>query len=133
MKTIRRLYFYLVAAISLEVVLWGLINLLRTMFASGLTFPGADTLAQALALIFVGVPIFAVHWLWAQNASSKDPEEQTAILRAVFLYAVLLMTLIPVVQNLLALINRTVAGGKTTDSRALLLIANPPPLVTATA
>ena len=107
MKTIRRLYFYLVALISLEVVLWGLINLLRTMFASGLTFPGADTLAQALALIFVGLPIFAVHWLWAQRASSKDPEEHAATLRALFLYAVLLMTLIPVVQNLLALINRS--------------------------
>jgi hypothetical protein len=87
MKTIRRLYFYLVAAISLEVVLWGLINLLRTMFASGLTFPGADTLAQALALIFVGVPIFAVHWLWAQKTSARDPEEHSATLRAVFLYA----------------------------------------------
>src|SRR5512140_2685374 len=107
MRSIRRLYFYLVALISLEVVIWGLINLLRTTFSSGLTFPGADTLAQALALILVGVPIFAVHWLWAQNVSAKDPEEHSASLRAVFLYAVLLMTLIPVVQNILALINRT--------------------------
>jgi len=113
MKTIRRLYFYLVALISLEVVIWGLINLLRTMFSSGLTFPGADTLAQALALVFVGVPIFAAHWLWAQKASSRDPEEHAASLRALFLYAALLMTLIPVIQNLLAFINRsliTIAG-----------------------
>jgi hypothetical protein len=116
MKTIRRLYFYLVALISLEVVLWGLINLLRTMFASGLTFPGADTLAQALALIFVGLPIFAVHWLWAQRTSSKDPEEHSATLRALFLYAVLLMTLIPVVQNLLALINRSLIVAAGIDS-----------------
>jgi hypothetical protein len=116
MKTIRRLYFYLVALISLEVVLWGLINLLRTMFSSGLTFPGADTLAQALALIFVGVPIFAVHWLWAQNASAKDPEEHSATLRALFLYAALLMTLIPVVQNLLAFINRTLVVSAGIDS-----------------
>lgn len=107
MRTIRRLYFYLVSLISLEVVIWGLINLLRTIFASGLTFPGADTLAQALALVFVGVPIFAAHWLWAQRASARDPEEASASLRAVFLYATLLGTLIPVVQNLLALINRT--------------------------
>ncbi len=121
MKTIRRLYFYLVALISLEVVLWGLINLLRTMFSSGLTFPGADTLAQALALIFVGVPIFAAHWLWAQNASAKDPEEHSASLRALFLYAALLMTLIPVVQNLLALINRSLVISAGIDSyRAFL-------------
>jgi hypothetical protein len=30
MRTIRRLYFYLVTLISLEVVIWGLVNLLRT-------------------------------------------------------------------------------------------------------
>ncbi|MCX6079502.1 MAG: DUF5671 domain-containing protein [Chloroflexi bacterium] len=116
MKTIRRLYFYLVALISLEVVIWGLINLLRTMFSSGLTFPGADTLAQALALICVGVPIFAAHWLWAQRVSEKDPEEHSATLRALFLYAALLATLIPVVQNLLALINRTLITSAGIDS-----------------
>ncbi|MEI7848151.1 MAG: DUF5671 domain-containing protein [Chloroflexota bacterium] len=121
MKTIRRLYFYLVALISLEVVLWGLINLLRTMFSSGLTFPGADTLAQALALVFVGVPIFAAHWLWAQKASAKDPEELSASLRAVFLYAALLMTLIPVIQNILAFINRSlVLGASIESSRAFI-------------
>ncbi|MEN9563986.1 MAG: hypothetical protein RIR73_2230, partial [Chloroflexota bacterium] len=32
MKTIRRLYFYAVAAISIEVVLWGIIGLLRSIF-----------------------------------------------------------------------------------------------------
>jgi hypothetical protein len=116
MRSIRRLYFYLVALISLEVVLWGLINLLRTIFSSGLTFPGADTLAQALALVLVGVPIFAVHWLWAQNVSAKDPEEHSATLRALFLYAVLLLTLVPVVQNILALINRTLVVTAGIDS-----------------
>ena len=31
MKSIRRLYFYLVAFISIEVVLWGLVGLLRSI------------------------------------------------------------------------------------------------------
>ncbi len=116
MRSIRRLYFYLVTLISVEVVLWGLINLLRTIFSSGLTFPGADTLAQALALIFVGVPIFAVHWLWAQRVSAWDPEEHSASLRAVFLFGILLMTLVPVIQNILALINRTLVVSAGIDS-----------------
>lgn len=113
MRSIRRLYFYLVAAISLEVVLWGLINLLRTTLSTGLVFPGADTLAQALALILVGLPILGLHWNWAQKAAASDPEEHAASLRAFFLYAVLLITLIPAVQNLLAFFNRTlvVAAG----------------------
>ncbi len=119
MRTIRRLYFYLVALISVEVVLWGLINLLRTTLASELAFPGADTLAQALALIVVGMPIFLLHWLWAQRAT-RDPEEHSATLRAVFLYAVLLATLVPVTQNVLAFINRSLVQSAGIDSyRAL--------------
>lgn len=107
MKTIRRLYFYAVAAISIEVVLWGIITLLRSIFNANKVINGASTLAQALSLILVGVPIFLVHWLWAQRVSAKDDEEKTASVRAIFLYGILLGTLIPAVQNLLALINRT--------------------------
>jgi len=105
MKTVRRLYFYAVALISLEVVLWGVIGLLRTV-VNNLSIGSVDALTRALALVLVGVPIFLIHWGWAQNAASRDEEEHTASLRAVFLYAALLGTLVPVVQNLLALINR---------------------------
>jgi hypothetical protein len=107
MKTIRRLYFYLVAIISLEVVVWGVIGLLRSIIRGSDIVNGTEALAQALALIFVGVPIFLFHWLWSQNVSAKDLEEKTASLRAIFLYGTLLATLVPAVQNLFALINRT--------------------------
>jgi hypothetical protein len=107
MKTIRRLYFYAVAIISIEVVTWGVINLLRSIFSADKITNDASTLAGALALIFVGVPIFLIHWLWAQRTSAKDDEEKTASIRAIFFYGILLGTLIPAVQNLLALINRT--------------------------
>lgn len=107
MKTIRRLYFYAVAAISIEVVIWGIISLLRSIFKASEVVNSASTLAQALSLILVGVPIFLVHWLWAQRTSAKDDEEKTASVRAIFFYGVLLGTLIPVVQNLLAFIDRT--------------------------
>lgn len=108
MKTIRRLYFYAIAFISIEVVLWGIIGLLRSVFDQQELTNSASNLASALALIFVGVPIFLIHWSWAQNVSSKETEESSASVRAVFLYGILLGTLIPVVQNLLAFINRTV-------------------------
>ncbi|HEX2990310.1 MAG TPA: DUF5671 domain-containing protein [Anaerolineales bacterium] len=106
MKSIRRLYFYLVAFISIEVVMWGLIGLLRSM-VDDVVSGGADALAQALALILVGVPIFLVHWLWAQRAAAQDEEEQNASLRAIFLHAILLATLIPVAQNILSFIDRS--------------------------
>lgn len=110
MKSIRRLYFYLVALISIEVVLWGLVGLLRSIVDETIS-GGADALAQALALILVGVPIFLIHWLWVQRAAARDEEEKTATLRAVFFYAILLGTLIPVVQNLLSFIDRALVQG----------------------
>ena len=110
MKSIRRLYFYLVAFISIEIVLWGLVGLLRSV-ANDTIAGGADALAQALALILVGVPIFLIHWLWVQRVAASDAEEETAVLRAVFFYAILLATLIPVVQNLLSLIDRALIQG----------------------
>jgi hypothetical protein len=110
MKSIRRLYFYLVALISVEVVLWGLVGLLRSIVNRTIS-GGADALAQALALILVGMPIFLVHWLWAQRSAMRDEEEKTATLRAVFFYAILLATLIPVVQNLLSFIDRALVQG----------------------
>src|SRR5512134_2671736 len=110
MKSIRRLYFYLVAFISIEIVLWGLVSLLRSIVEDTIS-GGADALAQALALILVGVPIFLIHWLWVQRAAARDEEEKTATLRAVFFYAILLATLIPVVQNLLSFIDRALIQG----------------------
>jgi len=110
MKSIRRLYFYLVAFISIEVVLWGLVGLLRSIVDDTIS-GGADALAQALALILVGVPIFLVHWLWVQRAAAREEEEKTATLRAVFFYAILLATLIPVVQNLLSFMDRALIQG----------------------
>ena len=106
MKSIRRLYFYLVALISIEVVLWGLVGLLRSIVDQTIS-GGADALAQALALILVGVPIFLVHWLWAQRAAQRDEEEKTATIRAAFFYAILLGTLIPIAQNLLSFLDRS--------------------------
>jgi hypothetical protein len=95
-----------VALISIEVVLWGLVSLLRSIVDQTIS-GGADALAQALALILVGVPIFLIHWLWAQRSSARDEEEKTATLRAAFFYAILLGTLIPVAQNLLSFIDRS--------------------------
>ncbi len=113
MRSIRRLYFYLVALISLEVVIWGMINLLRTIFAQNVLAPTPNTMAQALALIVVGLLIFPFHWLWAQRMAGQDEEERSAGLRALFLYATLLATLIPITLDVLAIVDRllvTAAG-----------------------
>ena len=105
MKTIRRFYRYLVALISLEVILWGLIDLGRSAVGGELVGSGVNQLARSLALILVGVPVFLLHWLVAQRDARQDEDERTSRLRALFLYGALLATLIPVAQNTLTLVN----------------------------
>ena len=111
MRTVRRLYFYAITLVSLEVVLWGLIGLARSIFSSSDVVSSAtDRLAQALALILVGVPVFGFHWWVVQRDAAHNTEEHASGVRAVFLYAALLGTLIPIVQNILALANRSLLG-----------------------
>jgi hypothetical protein len=120
MRTVRRLYFYAVAIISLEVVLWGLIGLVRVIFSSTVSNT-VESLAQGLALILVGVPVFALHWWAAQRSARGDEEEHASAIRAAFLYGALLGLLIPVVQNLLALVDRAlVSAFGFSSSRAVL-------------
>ena len=135
MRTVRRLYFYAVAFVSLEVVLWGIISLARSIAAGREIGGSVNRLAGALALILVGIPVFLLHWSLAQRSASKEIEERTSRLRAVFLYGTLLATLIPGVQNGLALLNhlwlRTIGlaasqamlGGSQSASDNLIAIA----------
>ncbi len=106
MKTIRRIYFYLVTAISVELLAWGVVNLLRSIFRTGLAGGQSQSLSIGLAQILVSIPIFIVHWLVVQKDAAKSEEEQTSLIRAMYLYGILLGTLVPVVQNILAFVNR---------------------------
>lgn len=106
MRAIRRLYFYLVTFISLEVVMWSVITLARTLFdASSLNNIG-DQIAGGLAFLIVGLPIFLFHWFFIQRDILHDIEERSSRLREIFLYGSYLATLIPIAQNVIALVNR---------------------------
>ena len=107
MRTVRRLYFYAVAFISLEIVLWGMIGLARSIICKGTAVCGvAAILTQGLAAIIVGIPFFGVHWGLAERFARQDPDERASTVRAIFLYGILLGTLIPMVQNMLSLLDR---------------------------
>ena len=106
MKTIRRIYLYLVSAISIELVLWGSIQLLRSILQPDITGVNTQNLSTGIAQVLVSIPIFLIHWFIIQSDVRKSDEERDSILRPIFLYGISLGTLIPVVQNVLALINR---------------------------
>ena len=106
MRTVRRLYFYAVSLVSLEVVLWGLIGLVRSTITPAVVGGAPSRLAQALSLILVGVPVFGIHWYVAQRNAREDMDEHSSGVRAFFLYATLLGVLIPIAQNLVTLVNQ---------------------------
>jgi hypothetical protein len=110
MNSIKRLYIYTVAFISFEVVLWGTIQLARSMVARTEITTAASQVAGALSLILVGLPVFLIHWIIAQRNAAADIEDRSARLRAIFLYGMLLVTLLPMLQNTLALVNRQMAA-----------------------
>jgi hypothetical protein len=108
MRTIRRLYFYLVTFISLEVVIWGAIRLARSAFHTSPDQSQTDLLARGLSLVLAGLPIFLLHWVIVERETARDIEEQNTKLRGVFLYSIQIVTLIPVVQNIIALLSRAI-------------------------
>lgn len=121
MQTVRRLYLYAVTFVSLETVLWGAISLFRSIVGGEGITAGVDRLAGAIALILVGLPVLLLHGWLAQRSALRDIEERASRLRAIFLYGSLLATLIPIVQNILAFVSRSllvVIGGN--PSQALI-------------
>lgn len=97
MQTIRRWYIFLVCAISLNVVAWALIDMLRTFFNADDN--PAFTFALPIAVTIIGLPLYLVHWLWAQRLATNEREEQESLLRQVYLYGMMVGFLIPLLLN----------------------------------
>jgi len=98
MSNVRRGYTYLACIASLEAVAWAVISLLRNLLAPG-KFTSLEDTALQVAAIVVGLPIFLVHWLWAQRLAGRDPEERGAVLRRLYLYGTMATFLGPFIAN----------------------------------
>jgi hypothetical protein len=104
MVVIRRIYFLLVSAISLNSVVWAFIALMRELFTPEIPL-SESALAFETAVILVGLPLFLVHWLRAQRLATADAEERTAALRRFYLYGILTGFIIPFAVNGFALLH----------------------------
>ncbi|MCC7119690.1 MAG: hypothetical protein IT310_14290 [Anaerolineales bacterium] len=105
MNTARRWYIYLVCAVSLQAMAWAVIALLRNLLAGGGGFVAA--IAFQIAMIVIALPIFLVHWVWAQRLARQDMNEREAGLRGIYHYGMLAGFLAPIIANLLTLISFT--------------------------
>src|SRR5512134_323573 len=107
MQSIRRFYLYTVALISLEIVVWGTIQLARSLLNGWEAGQEASSLAGTISLVLIGIPVFGLHWWLVQRDVARHPEERSEAARALFLYLGLFATLIPVAQNTLALLDHS--------------------------
>ena len=104
MSTPRRLYIYLVSAISLQAFAWAIIDLLRSQLIT--PFSSSSTaLALHIAIILVSLPVYLIHWLWGQRLANRDREEREASLRSLYLYGMQAAFLGPVIMSAFGLAN----------------------------
>jgi hypothetical protein len=102
---IRRVYVYVVTAVTLNAVAWALIALLRNILTpilhreQSFVVHNIETMALQLAIIIIGLPIYLVHWLWTERLAQRDEEERQATLRGLYLYVMLTAFLTPFIAN----------------------------------
>ncbi len=101
MVTVRRWYIFLVCAVSLQSVAWAVITLLQDLLTSS---GSVVALAFQIAVVVIGLPIFLVHWLWAQSLAGRDMDERESALRRLYLYGTLAGFLGPIAVNAFDLI-----------------------------
>jgi hypothetical protein len=105
MQAVRRLYLYAMSGITLGVISYGLVLLLRVLLDGLFPDPpygGSDSsreqLSQAIAMLGVGVPVWSVHWWLVQRSLrpgrlDRDTERGSGA-RAVYITFVLLVSLV---------------------------------------
>ena len=96
MGNVRRWYVYLVCAVTIQVVTWAAINLLRNL-SIGSTVP--TVIALQISAIIVALPLYLAHWIWAQRRAAFDEEERAALPRLLYLYIMMTAFLAPLINN----------------------------------
>lgn len=109
MVKIRRWYIFLVSAISLNAVVWAIIELLRQLLVPDIGRARSD-IALQLSIIIIGLPFFLGHFSWAQRLARDSEEERTAGLRYYYLYLMMGTFQIPWLVNAYKLCRSVLAG-----------------------
>lgn len=126
--TVRRIYFYLMAATGLGLLWVGGVSLLHTLLdlllSRGASSGGLwhEPLANGLSLLAVGAPIWALHWRSAQavatRADAAGDAERDALPRKLYLYGVALVAALILLFQLAQVIYRlllVLMGGPNTE------------------
>lgn len=114
--TVRRIYYYLMAATGLALLWVGSVELLHALLDAVLTSSvGAskvwhEPLANGLSLLAVGAPIWPLHWRSVQHvarqANADGAAERNALMRKIYLYGVSLVAALILLFQLAQVIYR---------------------------
>ena len=103
MSNFLRWYQYIISAISLQAVAWATIALLRNLLTPALNplkdsvSYATETMAVQLAIIIIALPLFLIHWLWAER--SAETENESDLIRPLYLFFMLTAFLVPIITN----------------------------------
>lgn len=91
--TLRRLYFYFVAFVSLMMAATGIVLLIQFLLGSiagGDVISGSTTrVAGGVSLLIVGVPLWFFHWRYIQRTMADQPVETRSMIRKIYVYITL--------------------------------------------
>ncbi|MEY4221640.1 MAG: hypothetical protein RL334_282, partial [Chloroflexota bacterium] len=91
---IRRWYLYAVSGITLQAVTWAVIGLLRGLLAgAGAALPQSTSLQ--LSVVLIGLPIFGLHWRWAQREAGAADLALRNDAHPVYVHVMLLAFVVP--------------------------------------
>jgi len=111
MKTIQRIYLYLVSAISLTTITWAVILLARLVLREGIGQGQITELASLLAVIIVGLPIFLFHWLIAQRMAARDAADRATLIRHIYFWLVMGIGAVPLIANVYRMLDNLLLNG----------------------
>ena len=101
---LRRLYLYLVSAAAMTLLAAGLALLGGTILLFVFNDPSAQSsrsqLAIFTAMTVVALPVWGIHFWFAQRYAHRDPFERASALRRLYLYFVCLVMAVAVTQSL---------------------------------
>ncbi|HEY3062610.1 MAG TPA: DUF5671 domain-containing protein, partial [Chloroflexota bacterium] len=106
MTAIRRIYLYLLAFAGLVMLVLGAANLGRVIVEVLLAtarVAGASYFREEVsrwgAAALIGLPVWLVHWWWAQRLAERSTDERSSVLRRLYVYAVLAIGLIAIASS----------------------------------
>lgn len=111
--TVRRLYVYTAAFIGLQMLAAGARGLLGALLESLMTAPGigpsdadGQRISLNLALLVVGLALWATHWRWAQRSIGLPAERESALRRlyGYLVLAVAMLGLLPAAITILMIL-----------------------------